>query len=87
MATIIAFSLIQAWLPIKSKGGRDISLCVVDCSRIKWAWLRSLAVHDYSFVLKRGIKLVKLSFTAVYKDIYRSYIHVHVYRLFEVESA
>ena len=30
-----------------------------------WAWLRSLAMYDHSFVLKRGIKLARLSFTAV----------------------
>ena len=49
------------------------SLCVVDCSRIKWAWLRLLAVHDHSFVLKRGIKLVRLSFTAVYQVPYSKF--------------
>ena len=27
------------------------SPCIVDGSHIKWAWLRSLAVHDHSFVL------------------------------------
>ena len=43
------FSLIQAWLPIQSKSGHDTSQCVIECSRIKWAWLRSLAV----LVLKR----------------------------------
>ena len=31
------------------------SRCVVDCSRIKWAWLRLLDMYDRSFVLKRGI--------------------------------
>ena len=36
-----------------------------ECSRIKWAWLRSLAVYDHLFVLKRGIKLARLSFTAI----------------------
>ena len=61
----IDFSLIQARLPIQSKSGRDASPYVVDCSRIKWAWLRSLAVYDRLFVLKRGIKLTRLSFTAV----------------------
>ena len=30
----IDFSLIQAWLPIQSKGGRDTSPCVVECSHI-----------------------------------------------------
>ena len=47
---------------------------VVDCSRIKWAWLQSLAVHNHSFVLNRGIKLVRLGFTAVYQVTYLSYI-------------
>ena len=52
----------------------DTSLYVVDGSRIKWAWLQSLAVHHHSFVLKRGIKLARLSFTAVWQVTYRSYI-------------
>ena len=56
----------HGYIPIQSKGGRDISSCIVDCSRIKWAWVRSLAVYDCLFVLKRGIKLARLSFTAVY---------------------
>ena len=66
MATI-DFSLIQAWLPIQSKGSHDTSPCVVECSRIKYmyVWLQSLAVYDRLFVLKRGIKLARLSFTAV----------------------
>ena len=33
----IDFSLIQARLPIQSKGSRDTSLCVVEYSCIKWA--------------------------------------------------
>ena len=61
----IDFSLIQARLAIESKGGRGTSPWVVDRSRIKWAWLRSLALYDRSFALKRGIKLARLSFTAV----------------------
>ena len=61
----IDFSLIQTRLPIQSKGGRDISPCVVECRRIQWAWLQSLAVYDCLFVMKVGIKLTRLSFTAV----------------------
>ena len=61
----IDFSLIQARLPIQSKGGCDTSPYVVECSRIKWAWLPLLAVYDRLFVLKRGIKPARLSFTAV----------------------
>ena len=53
---------------------------VADGSRIKWAWLQSLAVHHHSFVLKRGIKLARLSFTAVWQVTYR-------HRLFEVQSS
>ena len=64
-AATIDFSLIQARIPIQSKGGHDTSPCVVECSRVKWAWLRSLAIYDRLFVLKRGIKLARLSFTAV----------------------
>ena len=44
----------------------DTSLYIVDGSRIKWAWLGSLAMHDHLFVLKRGIKLARFSFTAVW---------------------
>jgi hypothetical protein len=33
---------------------------------IKWAWLRSLAMHDRSFVLKCGIKLTRLSSIAIW---------------------
>ena len=33
-AATIDFSLIQERLPIQSKGGRDTSQCVVECSRI-----------------------------------------------------
>ena len=33
-AATVDFSLIQARLPIQSKGGRDTSPCVVECSRI-----------------------------------------------------
>jgi hypothetical protein len=29
----------------------------IDGSHMKWAWLRSLAVHDRSFVLKHGKRL------------------------------
>ena len=36
----------------------DTSPYVVDDSRNKWAWLQSLA---HLFVLKRGIKLARLS--------------------------
>ena len=61
----IDFSLIQARLPTQSKGGRDTSPYVVECSCIKWAWLPSLAVYDRFFVLKRGIKPARLSFMAV----------------------
>ena len=61
----IDFNLIQARLPIQSKGGRDTSPYVVECSCIKWAWLPSLAVYDGLFMLKRGIKPARLSFTAV----------------------
>ena len=75
-AATIDFSLIQTWLPIQSKGGRDTSLCVVDCNHIKWAWLRSLAVYDCSFMLKRGIKLVRLSFMAVMQVTYQSYMYI-----------
>ena len=60
MATI-EFGLIQA------------SLYVVDGSHIKWAWLQSLAVHHHSFVLKHGIKLARLSFTAVWQVFYIDY--------------
>ena len=31
---------------------------------------RVLAVHDFSFVLKRGIRLTKLSFAAVWQVVY-----------------
>ena len=68
------FSLIQARSPIQQQRRHDTSPCIVDCICIKWAWLRSLAVHDRSFALKRGIKLVRLSFTAVYQVTYWSYI-------------
>ena len=77
MATI-EFSLIQARLPIKSEGGRDTSPCVVDCSHIKWVWLRSLAVYNHLFVLKRGINLVLQLFSTLFIDFYR---------LFEVQSS
>ena len=60
-AATIDFSLIQARLPIQSKGSRDSSPCVVECSSIKWAWLRSLAVYFSLFLLKRGIKLATLT--------------------------
>ena len=43
----------------------DTSPYIIDSSRIKWAWLQSLAVHDHSLVLKSGIKLAKLSITVV----------------------
>ena len=56
LSSLFDFSLIQVRLPIQSKGSRDISLCIIDCSRIKWAWLQSLAVYN-RFMLKRGIKL------------------------------
>ena len=74
VAATIDFSLIQARLPIQSKGGHDTSPYVVECSRIKWVWLQSLAVYDCLFVLKRGIKAARLSFTAVWHGNYRSYI-------------
>ena len=48
----------------------DTSPCVADGSSIKWVWLQSLAMHDHSFVLKRGIKLARLSFTAVWQVTY-----------------
>ena len=64
-AATIDFSLIQARLPIQSKGSRDSSPCVIECSSIKWAWLQSQAVCISLFLLKRGIKLAMLSFTAV----------------------
>ena len=60
----IDFSLIQARLPLQSKDGCDTSPCVVECSHIKWVWLQLLAVYDCLFVLKRGIMLARLSFTA-----------------------
>ena len=65
----IDFSLIQARLPIQSKGGRDTSPRVVECSRIQWAWLRSLAVYDRLFVLKRGTKSARLSFSTLLIDL------------------
>ena len=52
----------------------DTSLCTVDGSRIKWVSLRSLAVHDRSFMLKRGIRLTRLSSAAVWQVTYQSYI-------------
>ena len=39
----IDFSLIQARLPIQSKGGHDTSPCIVECSCIKWTWLSRIA--------------------------------------------
>ena len=53
----------------------DTSPCAVDGGRIKWAWLRSLAVHDHSFVLKRGIRLTRLSSAAVWQVTYQSYLN------------
>ena len=44
-AATIDFRLIQARLPIQSKGGHDISPCVVECIHVKWVWLRSLAIY------------------------------------------
>ena len=76
-AATIDFSLIQAQLPIESEGGRlsgRYFTLYPRCSHIKWAWLRSLAVLDHSFVLKHGIKLARLGFTAVRQVTYRSYI-------------
>ena len=52
-----------------TKGGRDTSPCVIECSRIKWAWLQSLAVYDRLFVLKRGVKLARLSFSTLLIDL------------------
>ena len=56
---------------------------IVDGSHIKWPWLRSLAAHDHLFMLKHGIKLARLSFTAVWQVTYQSYIDY----LFEVQSS
>ena len=41
---------------------------------IKWAWLRSLAVHDRSLRLKCGIRWTRLSSTAVWQIIFWSYL-------------
>ena len=41
---------------------------------IKWAWLRSLAVHDRSVGLKRGIRRTRLSAMAVWQVIFQSYL-------------
>ena len=46
--------------------------CTVDGSRIKWAWLRLLAVHDHYFVLKRGIRLTRLNSAVVSQVTYWS---------------
>ena len=59
-AATIDVSLIRARLPIQSKGSRDSSLCVVECSSRSGA----SCVHWF-ILLKRGIKLARLSFTAV----------------------
>jgi hypothetical protein len=52
----------------------NIKPFAVDGSHIKWVWLRSLAVHDRSFVLKHGKRRTWLSSVAVWQVIYRSYL-------------
>jgi hypothetical protein len=52
----------------------DTSLCAVGVSRIKWVWSRSLAMHDRSFALKRGIRWTRFSFVAVWQVTYWCYL-------------
>ena len=69
-AATIDFSLIQARLPIQSKGsGRGTSPCVIEWSPIKWAWLRLLAVYVRLFLLKLGINLARQLFSTLLLDL------------------
>ena len=48
----------------------DTSPCAIDGSRTKWAWLLSLAIRNRYFVLKHGIRLIRLSSAAVWQATY-----------------